>query len=287
MARRVNIEQVPPAQTEQMAVTLSGSVEDACASAWLVVHSAGSDKFQVQAPLAVGKDGRWLTGVRLGEAEQGAGKTFEMVVFANAAAKLKEGDVLAAWPAAESRSAVMTVVRNAPAPEVAAQPVAEPTTPARPPADPPDCRLEIVNSLHEGRVTDRTEVRVEASAGCRVASVWVVVHPTAVETYWVQGRASARANVWRTNAYFGRPGRDWGARFEIRAFADPTRPLRVGQELPYWPEAAVSSNLIEVSKVQRNPAAIKKASSSGSLPTSVGYTGAVPNPRCIGCPYKH
>ena len=248
VARKVNVEQSPPSETEQLAVTLSGSVEDACACTWLVIHPAGSDAFYVQAPLAVGKDGRWLASARLGEAGQGAGQTFEMVVFANPAMKLKEGDVLAAWPGAESRSSVVTVARKPSTPLVAPPPPQAPVVHAAAPAAEPACRLNITSPAHNGRVGDRTEVSVTASANCRLSSVWVVVHPTAVETDWVQGRTSERAGVWKTNAYFGRTGRDWGARFEVKAFGDPARPLHVGQELPYWPEAAVASELIEVTK---------------------------------------
>jgi hypothetical protein len=248
VARKVNIEQFPPAETEQLTVTLSGSVEEACASTWLVIHPAGSDAFYVQAPLTVGKDGRWLASARLGEAGQGAGQTFELVVFANPATKLKEGEVLPAWPGAESRSSVVAVARKPSSPVVAPTPPQAPVVHAEAPAAHSACRLTITSPADNGRVGDRAEVSVTASKDCKLSSVWVVVHPTAVETEWVQGRTSERAGVWKTNGYFGRPGRDWGARFEVKAFGDPARPLHVGQELPYWPEAAVASELIEVMK---------------------------------------
>jgi hypothetical protein len=76
----------------------------------------------------------------------------------------------------------------------------------------------------------------------------MIVHPSLVADYWVQAGPTVRADgKWRVSAYVGRPGNvDVGKHFEIMAVANPKRPLKEGDILPYWPEAASKSQLIEV-----------------------------------------
>jgi hypothetical protein len=118
-----------------------------------------------------------------------------------------------------------------------------------------ECTLKTISPAEGGRVIDRSDVSVQASVGCRLSSVWVVVHPTAGEMYWVQDQTSEREGVWITQAYFGRPNQDWGAGFAIKAVGDPKHPLHAGQQLPYWADGAVASDLIEVTKRAEEPRA--------------------------------
>jgi hypothetical protein len=94
-------------------------------------------------------------------------------------------------------------------------------------------------------VPERPQVEGIAHAG---AEVWVIVHPTLVSDYWIQPRLTVRGDgKWRVNAYIGRPGNvDVGKHFEIMAVANPKEPLKEGDVLRYWPEAAAKSQLIEV-----------------------------------------
>jgi hypothetical protein len=241
LATKVNIEKPAAGETDATTLTASGSVDKACAEAWVVVHPVGSTEYYVQAPPTVGNDGRWLATARLGEAGQGSGQTFELVAFANPEPKLAEGQVLTTWPNAQARSDVVAVARKA---AVTVSP------PAGPPAPTPqsNCKLSIIEPAHEAKVGDRPDVRVQAEKACTLTSVWVVVHPTAVSTYWVQPRPSERDGVWKTKIHIGRPGRDWNAKFEVKAFGNPSASLREGQELPYWPDAPFASELIEVTK---------------------------------------
>jgi hypothetical protein len=234
--QQVTIEQPDTSTTEEASLTVSGSLDDACAAAWLVVHPLGGANYYVQPKLAVSDDGRWVAEVPLGEAGQTAEKTFEIMAFAGAEADLGAGDVLTAWPEAEARSEVVTITRKAVAP-----PAPETTTPPLS----PDCKLTIIEPTDGEKVSARQTVKVQAHESCKLSAVWLVVHPTEISTYYVQPRLSEKAGVWKVDAYFGEPGRNKGAIFEAKAFGSPTESLHEGDELPYWPEAAVASEYVE------------------------------------------
>jgi len=99
-----------------------------------------------------------------------------------------------------------------------------------------------------------TEVRerptVGGTGGDPDAEVWVVVHPMEVADYWVQSPASVKADgTWKTIIYIGRPGTvDVGKHFEIRAVANPKKSIETGDVLPCWPEAEMSSEVVEVTR---------------------------------------
>ena len=88
---------------------------------------------------------------------------------------------------------------------------------------------------------------IEGTVSDPDAEVWVVVHPTAVTDYWVQPAVTVKENgKWKVQVHIGRPGRDIGKHFEIRAFANPEGELTNGLKLAKWPKAEAKSNLIEV-----------------------------------------
>lgn len=83
------------------------------------------------------------------------------------------------------------------------------------------------------------------------ATVHVIVHPMQESTYWVAPAVTRRPSTagagFRTLVYIGDNTRvHRGQRFEIMAVADPRRPLREGDQLPEWPEAAARSSVVEV-----------------------------------------
>lgn len=84
-----------------------------------------------------------------------------------------------------------------------------------------------------------------SSAG---VTVWTIVHPMAVEEFWVQPKPKVDAQGnWEGPVYFGRPGRlDIGKEFEIRAVANPRGPLQEGMTLDGWPDAEARSRIVRV-----------------------------------------
>jgi hypothetical protein len=72
--------------------------------------------------------------------------------------------------------------------------------------------------------------------------VWVVVHPIDQPGYWIQPPAQMESSEeWRALIYLGEPSTPKGKRFVIRAFANPTQPLKPGMQLHDWPEAQSTS----------------------------------------------
>ncbi|HET6456222.1 MAG TPA: hypothetical protein VFI02_17590 [Armatimonadota bacterium] len=80
------------------------------------------------------------------------------------------------------------------------------------------------------------------------AQVWVIVHPMETQGYWVQEKASVRQDgKWSTLVFIGREGNeDVGKHFEIRAVANPTKPIARGDVLDGWPEAMARSGIVEL-----------------------------------------
>jgi hypothetical protein len=241
VSQQVTIEKPDSDETEEASVTLSGTLDNECADMWLVVHPLGHANYYVQPKVTIGNDGSWLTKVPLGEAGTGTGQTFEIMAFANPEDELDAGSVLGAWPEAEARSDVVRTTRKA---------IAAPGQPAGPPvpALSPDCRLSIIEPPDGASVLPRHTVKVQVHESCDLSEVWLVVHPTEISTYYVQPRLSEKSGIWKVQAYFGEPGRNRGTVFEVKAFGFPSEPLHEGDELPYWPEAAVASVYIEVKR---------------------------------------
>lgn len=81
------------------------------------------------------------------------------------------------------------------------------------------------------------------------AKVWVVVHPMEADEFWVQPEVTIRdGGAWSVQIYIGRPGNiDVGKRFEVRAGANPKKPIKEGQT-DRWPEFETTSNVVEISR---------------------------------------
>jgi len=90
---------------------------------------------------------------------------------------------------------------------------------------------------------------VSGAVSDRQAKVWVVVHPTGTNSFWVQPPTTLNADgTWSVLAYFGREGSlDKGNLYEVRAFANPSEPLRSG-ERSNWPPAAAQSQGVAVTR---------------------------------------
>ena len=98
----------------------------------------------------------------------------------------------------------------------------------------------------EDRATVSMRPQVSGQVTGEVASVWVVVHPTGTDGYWVQQSVrDIQDGKWSTRIYIGRPGAiDVDKEYEVRAVADPEEQLEEGAELKGWPKArAVSAPL--------------------------------------------
>ena len=79
--------------------------------------------------------------------------------------------------------------------------------------------------------------------------VFVVIHPLAVATYFIQERVSVDNEHWQLLGYFGKPAKNVGEYFEIRAFVSPGKEApHSGAELSDWPNLTPSSNLVTVKR---------------------------------------
>lgn len=81
------------------------------------------------------------------------------------------------------------------------------------------------------------------------AKVWVVIHPTETSGFWVQPPVTVDSDgTWSVLAYFGREGSiDSGKPYEVRAFANPSEPLKPG-ERSEWPTASAQSRVVRVTR---------------------------------------
>jgi hypothetical protein len=79
-------------------------------------------------------------------------------------------------------------------------------------------------------------------------TVWVVVRLGKSSRYWVQPEAKADdMGRWKGHIYIGSEDKaDIGLRAQIRAFVNPAKSLKEGEVLYSWPDAQLSSGLIEV-----------------------------------------
>ena len=78
--------------------------------------------------------------------------------------------------------------------------------------------------------------------------VWVVVRSAESVRYWVQPEAKVNDDgTWKGHIYVGSVDKgDGGIRYQIRAFVNPAKPLAEGEVLYSWPEAQLSSGIVEV-----------------------------------------
>jgi hypothetical protein len=80
--------------------------------------------------------------------------------------------------------------------------------------------------------------------------VWVIIHPIETSEYWVQPKISIRGKGnWSGYEYIGEAGKkDVGKHFEIRAVVNPEGSLTEGQKLADWPTAKLKSDVIMVTR---------------------------------------
>lgn len=125
------------------------------------------------------------------------------------------------------------------------------TTTKGPAQQPPPPTGEAVRILEppDGDLVESTHV-VRGRISDSVAQLWVVVHPLATSSYWVQPRVSIRrGGEWQVQAYFGRSGSmDVGKTFEVLAIVDPATELREGMILERWPASRLVSDMVSVTR---------------------------------------
>lgn len=91
---------------------------------------------------------------------------------------------------------------------------------------------------------------IEGTADPKAKEVWVIVHPMEVADYWVQPRVTLEATgKWAVQGHLGRPGStDNGKLYELMAIANPSAKLNEGDRLKNWPEAAMKSQIVRVTR---------------------------------------
>lgn len=79
-------------------------------------------------------------------------------------------------------------------------------------------------------------------------TVWIVIRAVDGAKYWVQPPIKVDKNHrWRGRIYLGSVDKgDIGIRSEVRAFVNPAQTLAEGDVLDSWPDAELSSDIIEV-----------------------------------------
>jgi hypothetical protein len=92
---------------------VQGVVTDAKAQVWVIVHPMETSDYWAQPNVTVRDGGKWKVLAYFGEpGAQHSGKSFEVRAVANPKLPLKEGQMLAKWPEAESTSQTIEVVRE-------------------------------------------------------------------------------------------------------------------------------------------------------------------------------
>lgn len=90
--------------------------------------------------------------------------------------------------------------------------------------------------------------RVQGTLSGTAGEVWLIVHPTETQEFWVQAPVAARG-MFERSVVLGRPGEiDRGKTYEVRAVYAPREHLREGQVLNDWPMAALSTSILEVQR---------------------------------------
>jgi hypothetical protein len=77
------------------------------------VHPMAVADYWVQQQITVRGDGTWRVIIHIGRPGTiDVGKYFEIMAVANPKIKLKEGNILKEWPAAQAKSQVIEVIRK-------------------------------------------------------------------------------------------------------------------------------------------------------------------------------
>lgn len=104
--------------------------------------------------------------------------------------------------------------------------------------------LWIVDPTENAKVDYRPYV-VGTVSDTSLMDVVVVVHAIGGEGYWVQPRVAMREDgVWLCQPHIGLEDTPSGSSFEVRAFAGLENPVVPGADLPGWPRAKMTSNLL-------------------------------------------
>jgi len=92
---------------------VEGVVSDSTAQVVVVIHPMETADYWVQPNVTVRDKGKWKVLCYFGESgPQHARKPYEVQAFMNPKEKLREGQLLSAWPQAESKSQPIEVVRE-------------------------------------------------------------------------------------------------------------------------------------------------------------------------------
>ncbi len=80
------------------------------------------------------------------------------------------------------------------------------------------------------------------------STVWIVVRNAKAIRYWVQPEIKVNGDgTWKGPIYIGSEDKaDIGMKAQIRAFVGPAKSLTEGEVLYSWPEAQLSSGIVEV-----------------------------------------
>jgi hypothetical protein len=108
---RINV----PAQDERVPERpyVEGTVPDPRTTVWVVVHPMETSNYWVQPAVSVKEDRTWKVKIYVGRpGSVDSGSRFEIRAVANPRGRLSEGQVLDAWPDAQSESQVVGVTRG-------------------------------------------------------------------------------------------------------------------------------------------------------------------------------
>jgi hypothetical protein len=92
---------------------------------------------------------------------------------------------------------------------------------------------------------------VEGTCTLTDAKIWIIVKPVDSKVYWVQAEATVqKGGKWDGQANIGEVGKDFRKYFQIRAVANPVKPLKEGDQLSKWPKGEESSSIVKVMKTE-------------------------------------
>jgi hypothetical protein len=111
--------------------------------------------------------------------------------------------------------------------------------------------VSVPSGLIINRPTANSTVQQELVVQGSVANaktVWLAVHYKKGFQYWIQPSVNVQADgSWFGVVYVGEVSSEYaGLPFEIRAFINPTKELKNGQIHHAWPDAELSSEVVEV-----------------------------------------
>ena len=92
---------------------VEGIASDSSARVWVIVHPMEAADYWVQPTVTLREGGAWKVLSHFGEpGQQHSGKRYELVAITNPKETLQAGQLLPNWPAAQSKSQVVEVVRE-------------------------------------------------------------------------------------------------------------------------------------------------------------------------------